>query len=74
MMHGQEPDQPVHDRDILFVPDSTAKDLWNKGLEAAVQSAVGLPIYGVMVYSQWFNRPATSSSTGTVKKLSPDYP
>ncbi|MGD0832402.1 MAG: SLBB domain-containing protein, partial [Terracidiphilus sp.] len=22
MLHGQEPDQPVHDRDILFVPDS----------------------------------------------------
>jgi polysaccharide export outer membrane protein len=63
MLHGQEPDQPVHDRDTLFVPDSTAKNLWNKALEAAVQSAVGLPIYGVMVYSQWFNRPAASPST-----------
>ncbi len=30
MLHGQEPDQPVHDRDILFVPDSPAKALWNK--------------------------------------------
>jgi polysaccharide export outer membrane protein len=66
MMHGQEPDQPVHDRDILFVPDSTAKNLLNKGLEAAVQSAVGLPIYGVMVYSQWFNRPTASTSTTKV--------
>jgi polysaccharide export outer membrane protein len=60
MMHGQDPDQAVHDRDILFVPDSTAKNLLNKALESAVQSAVGLPIYGVMVYSQWFNRPAAS--------------
>jgi polysaccharide biosynthesis/export protein len=67
MLHGQEPDQPVHDRDILFVPDSTAKNLLNKALEAAVQSAVGLPIYGVMVYSQWFNRPAASTSTATPK-------
>lgn len=67
MLHGQEPDQPVHDRDILFVPDSTAKNLLNKALEAAVQSAVGLPIYGVMVYSQWFNRPAASTSTAIPK-------
>jgi polysaccharide export outer membrane protein len=65
MIHGQEPDQPVHDRDILFVPDSTARNVWNKALEAAVQSAVGLPIYGVMVYSQWFNRPATTTTTTT---------
>jgi len=63
MLHGQEPDQPVHDRDILFVPDSTARNLLNKALEAAVQSAVGLPIYGVMVYSQWFNRPASTSTS-----------
>jgi polysaccharide export outer membrane protein len=67
MLHGQEPDQPVRDRDILFVPDSMAKDLWNKALEAAVQSAVGLPIYGFMVYSQWFNRPSSSTSTAAPK-------
>jgi len=71
MIHGQEPDQPVHDRDILFVPDSTARNLWNKALEAAVQSAVGLPIYGVMVYSQWFNRPATSTTTTKPKEPEP---
>jgi polysaccharide export outer membrane protein len=68
MVHGQDPDQPVHDRDILYVPDSTAKNLWNKALEAAVQSAVGLPIYGVLVYSQWFNRTTTSTSTTGIKK------
>ena len=65
MIHGQEPDQPVHDRDILFVPDSTAKNLWNRFLESAVQSAAGVPIYGALVYSQWFNRPATTSTTTT---------
>jgi polysaccharide export outer membrane protein len=52
MIHGQEPDQPVHDRDILFVPDSTARNMWNKSLESAIQSAVGVSIYSAMVYSQ----------------------
>jgi polysaccharide export outer membrane protein len=54
MLHGQEPDQPVHDRDILFVPDSTAKNLWNRTVEAAIQSAVGVTIYAGLVYSQRF--------------------
>jgi polysaccharide export outer membrane protein len=54
MIHGQEPDQPVHDRDILFVPDSTAKNLWNKSLESAIQSAIGITIYAGLVYSQRF--------------------
>jgi len=52
MIRGQEPDQPIHDRDILFVPDSAAKSLWNRTLEAAVQSAVGVTIYSALVYSQ----------------------
>jgi polysaccharide export outer membrane protein len=54
MIHGQEPDQPVHDRDILFVPDSMAKNLWNKSLEAAIQSTIGVTIYTGLVYSQRF--------------------
>jgi polysaccharide export outer membrane protein len=54
MIHGQEPDQPVLDRDILFVPDSTVKNLWNKTLESAIQSVVGVSIYAAMVYSQRF--------------------
>lgn len=54
MIHGQEPDQPIRDRDILFVPDSTAKNLWNKTLESAIQSVVGVSIYAAMVYSQRF--------------------
>ena len=52
MLRGQEPDQPVHDRDILFVPDSTAKNLWNKTIESAIQSAIGVTIYSALVYSQ----------------------
>jgi polysaccharide export outer membrane protein len=52
MIHGQEPDQPVYDRDILFVPDSTARNLWNRTVESAIQSAVGITIYSALVYSQ----------------------
>ena len=54
MMHGQDPDQPIHDRDILFVPDSAAKNLINKTLESTIQSAIGLTIYAGLVYSQRF--------------------
>jgi polysaccharide biosynthesis/export protein len=54
MIHGQDPDQPIHDRDILFVPDSMAKNMWNRTLEAAIQSAVGVTLYAGLVYSQRF--------------------
>jgi polysaccharide export outer membrane protein len=54
MLHGEEPDQPVRDRDILYVPDSTAKNLWNRTMESAIQSAIGVSIYAGMVYSQRF--------------------
>ncbi len=54
MIRGQDPDLPIHDRDILFVPDSTAKNLMNKSLEAAIQSAIGVSIYAGLVYSQRF--------------------
>jgi polysaccharide export outer membrane protein len=54
MIHGEDPDQPIRDRDILFVPDSMAKNLWNKSLEAAIQSAIGVTIYAGLVYSQRF--------------------
>jgi uncharacterized protein involved in exopolysaccharide biosynthesis/protein involved in polysaccharide export with SLBB domain len=52
MLRGQEPDQPVHDRDILFVPDSTTKNLMNRTMESAIQSAIGVTIYSALVYSQ----------------------
>jgi polysaccharide export outer membrane protein len=65
MIHGQDPDQPVHDRDILYVPHSTAKDLWNKTLESAIQSAVGVSIYAGLVYSQWHSVKTTSTSVAS---------
>jgi len=54
MLHGQEPDQLVHDRDILYVPDSAARTLWNRSIESAIQSAIGVTIYAGLVYSQRF--------------------
>jgi polysaccharide export outer membrane protein len=54
MIRGQDPDLPIHDRDILFIPDSAAKNLLNKTLESAIQSAVGVSIYAGLVYSQRF--------------------
>jgi polysaccharide export outer membrane protein len=54
MLRGQDPDIPVRDRDILFVPDSTAKNLWNRTMESVIQSAAGVSIYAGMVYSQRF--------------------
>ena len=76
LLRGQDPDQPVHDRDILFVPDSRARDLWNRTLEAAIQSVVGVGIYGGLVYSQWLlpKTPATSSGSNPVSPRSPPRP
>ncbi len=54
MLRGQDPDLPVRERDILFVPDSAAKNLWNRTVESAIQSAAGVSIYAGMVYSQRF--------------------
>ena len=54
MIRGQDPDQPVRDRDILFVPDSATKTLLNRSLESAIQSAIGVTIYAGLVYSQRF--------------------
>ncbi len=52
MLHGQDPDQPVLDRDILYVPDSFAKNFANRTLDSIVQSAIGVTIYSALVYSQ----------------------
>ena len=52
MLRGQDPDQPVQDRDILYVPDSVGKNLWNRTMESAIQSALGVTIYSALVYSQ----------------------
>ena len=52
MLRGQDPDQPVQDRDIIYVPDSFAKNLVNRTMESAVQSTIGVSIYSALVYSQ----------------------
>jgi polysaccharide biosynthesis/export protein len=54
MLRGQDPDVPIGERDILFVPDSAARNLWNRTMESVVQSAAGVSIYAGMVYSQRF--------------------
>ena len=54
MLHGQDPDLPVEEHDIVYVPDSAAKNLWNRTMESVVQSTAGVAIYAGMVYSQRF--------------------
>ncbi|HTX75999.1 MAG TPA: polysaccharide biosynthesis/export family protein [Terracidiphilus sp.] len=54
MLRGLDPDMPIAERDILFVPDSAMKNLWNRSLESVVQSAAGVSIYAGLVYSQRF--------------------
>jgi len=54
MLRGLDPDLPIAERDILFVPDSAAKNLWNRTMESVVQSAAGVSIYAGLVYSQRF--------------------
>lgn len=54
MLRGLDPDIPIRDRDILFVPDSTVKNLWNRTMESVIQSAAGVSIYAGLVYSQRF--------------------
>jgi polysaccharide biosynthesis/export protein len=51
MLHGQDPDQVIQDRDILYIPDSMAKNLLNRTLESAIQSTIGVTIYSALVYS-----------------------
>ncbi len=54
MLRGQDPDVPIGERDILFVPDSAARNLWNRTMESVVQSTAGVSIYAGLVYSQRF--------------------
>jgi polysaccharide export outer membrane protein len=54
MLRGQDPDVSIGERDILFVPDSAAKNLWNRTMESVVQSTAGVSIYAGLVYSQRF--------------------
>jgi len=52
LLRGLDPDMPIRDRDILFVPDSMAKNLWNRTMESVIQSAAGVSIYSGLVYSE----------------------
>lgn len=52
LLRGLDPDLPVEDGDILFVPDSAVKSIWNRTVESAIQSAIGVTIYSGLVYSQ----------------------
>lgn len=54
LLRGQDPDLPIEDHDIVFVPDSAAKNLWNRTMESVVQSVAGVSIYAGLVYSQRF--------------------
>jgi polysaccharide export outer membrane protein len=54
MLRGQDPDVPIGERDILFVPDSAVRNLWNRTMESVVQSTAGVSIYAGLVYSQRF--------------------
>jgi uncharacterized protein involved in exopolysaccharide biosynthesis/protein involved in polysaccharide export with SLBB domain len=54
ILHGRDPDILIHEHDILFVPDSAAKNLWNRSMESVVQSVAGVSIYAGLVYSQRF--------------------
>jgi uncharacterized protein involved in exopolysaccharide biosynthesis/protein involved in polysaccharide export with SLBB domain len=52
MLRGTDPDQTVQDRDIIYVPDSVARNLVNRTMESAIQSTIGVTIYSALVYSQ----------------------
>lgn len=52
MLRGKAPDMAIRDGDILFVPDSTAKNVWHRTVESAIQSTIGVTIYSGLVYSQ----------------------
>lgn len=54
VLRGKDPDLSIGEHDILFIPDSAAKNLWNRTMESVVQSAAGVSIYAGMVYSQRF--------------------
>jgi len=44
----QEPDIPVRPNDVLFVPDSTAKRAFARGVETAIQISTGVILLGIL--------------------------
>ena len=63
MLHGQDPDQPILDRDILLCARLGGQEPVEQGLESAIQSAIGVSIYSGLVYSQWFLPKSTTTTT-----------
>jgi polysaccharide export outer membrane protein len=47
MLSSKAPDVHLQAEDIIFVPNSAAKSAGKRTLEAIIQSATGLAIYGV---------------------------
>jgi polysaccharide export outer membrane protein len=46
ILEAKEPDLLLQPDDIVFVPNSTAKTVTRRGLEAMLQAATGVAIYG----------------------------
>jgi polysaccharide export outer membrane protein len=46
ILASKAPDEPLSDGDILFVPTSQAKNATYRGMEAALQMATGVVVYG----------------------------
>lgn len=46
LMAGKSPDLPLRSDDILFVPNSAAKNAGSRAIDAAIQVATGVAIYG----------------------------
>ena len=45
ILAGKAPDPLLEPRDIVFVPNSTSKTTFSRGLEAAAQTLTGLLIF-----------------------------
>jgi polysaccharide export outer membrane protein len=46
ILSGRAPDMPLHAEDVLFVPNNAAKSAGMKTLDAIIQTATGLAVYG----------------------------
>lgn len=46
ILQGKSPDTVLQAEDILFIPDSSGKRAFNRGIESIVQTATGVAIYG----------------------------
>jgi polysaccharide export outer membrane protein len=46
ILSGRDPDMPMQAEDVLFVPNSAAKNAGMKTLDAIIQTATGIAVYG----------------------------